>query len=1038
MDAVGHGRRSQAHMMAPSSVELAPAASKAPSAPTQQRWCIITCEYPPLVGGVSDHTFLLATELAREGDEVEVWAPPGPGAPPDDPRITVHVLPSLFGFDALRLLRRRLKTLPEGTRVLVQYVPTGFGMRMMNVPFAFLLSLQRRRGIDVYFHEVGFPISRHERLRRNVAGVVHLLMAWLVTRAARRIYVAIPAWQTRLRRIGISARDPDRLVTWVPVPSNVPDLVDPARVAAARERLVGTTSHLIVGHFGTFGRFHQRVLRPTLERVLDASADRVVLLVGRGGGTLRDAIIASRPDLADRVTATGGLEPAEVSAHVAACDLLVQPYDDGVSARRGSLMAGLALGRPIVTNAGEATDALWEHLEPVLLTRSDAPEELSAAVDRLSGNAELRARLGRTARSVHHELFAMSRGVARLRSVATMAAPVQHATLTAPATSTTDHASKDAPILLSSATLAEEAPARIGPRVLMLHTTLPERGRKLGGVEIAVHRLANALVDLGVPVTVASLTSRPEEARYAHRRLFAHAEWLRDSRLGRLLVLPVLLNGLRLGDADVVHFHGDDWFVVWRPRASVRTLHGSALREAQGATRWQRRLIQLLIYPLERMSARLATITVAVGEDAAHLHDIRRVIGNGVDPELFHPGEKSAVPLVLYVGTWEGRKRGRWLYERFVEEIVPRHPTAVLRFIADVAPPAHPRVQFEEFPTDADLARAYRASWVFALPSTYEGFGIPYLEAMASGTAVVSTPNPGAVELLGNGRFGVLAADTSFVDAVLRLLDDDGARHRIESAALERSAEFTWRAIAEGYLRVYEEAIAARTGRRMAAARHSGAVRELVADGPGIFRERRGVHRGLALPAREDAPRWPAAQLGEWRIARTMLRLSRTAKAVVDIGAGDGAATMHALSRAETVRALAFEPDLTKRDGIRRALAPNGLATDPRLMLSGRAVGAAQDDETTTLDALLPEIRWPLFVRVAQPEWTAAVIDGGPTVLAQDDARWLVAVEASDEEAIAARFKDAGYEVRALRAGLGRSAARWLAAWRAADALTPT
>ena len=842
----------------------------------------------------------------------------------------------------------------------------------------------------------------------------------------------------RLRRIGVSARDPDRLVTWVPVPSNVPDMVDPARVAQIRERLVGGPDRLIVGHFGTFGRFHQRILRPTLERVLDSSADRVVLLVGRGGNALRDAIIADRPDFTDRVTATGGLEPAEVSAHLRACDLLVQPYEDGVSARRGSLMAGLALGRPIVTNAGEATDALWAHLEPVLLTPSDAPAELSAAVDRLSGDPEMMARLGRQARSVHHELFAMSRGVARLRSIAADAGAGRRAGSTAGGASTEERTSNDAPMLLSSGALAGSASIRVGPRVLMLHTTLPERGRKLGGVEIAVHRLANALVDLGVPVTVASLTERPDDARYAHRRLFAGFPWLRESRLGRLLLLPVLLNGLRLGDADVVHFHGDDWFVVHRPRASVRTLHGSALREAQGATRWQRRLSQLLVYPLERMAARLATITVAVGEDTAHLHGIRRVIGNGVDPELFHPGAKRPVPQLLYIGTWEGRKRGRWLYERFVEEVVPRHSSVVLRFIADTAPPPHPRVQFEEFPTDVALAQAYRESWVFALPSTYEGFGIPYLEAMASGTAVVSTPNPGAVELLGNGRFGVLAADSSFVDAVLRLLDDDVARHRLEEAALERSAEFTWRAIAEGYLSVYDEAIARRMGRRVQPGRDAAAVREVAGDGPAVFRQRRGVHRGLALPARDDAPRSPAAQVGEWRVARAMLRLSRTAKAVVDVGAGDGAATIHALARATTVRALAFEPDLARREGIRRALAPNGLATDPRITLSGRAVGAVEDDETTTLDALLPEIRWPLFVRIARPEWTTAVLDGAPTVLAQDDARWLVAVTGDEEDALVSRFEDAGYLVRGIQVGLGRKATRWLAASRAADSLEPS
>jgi phosphatidylinositol alpha-mannosyltransferase len=61
--------------------------------------------------------------------------------------------------------------------------------------------------------------------------------------------------------------------------------------------------------------------------------------------------------------------------------------------------------------------------------------------------------------------------------------------------------------------------------------------------------------------------------------------WLRESRFGRLVILPFLLNFVGVKDADLVHYHGDDWFVLRRPRATVRTLHGSALREAERATR---------------------------------------------------------------------------------------------------------------------------------------------------------------------------------------------------------------------------------------------------------------------------------------------------------------------------------------------------------------------------------------------------------------------------------------------------------------------
>ena len=343
----------------------------------------------------------------------------------------------------------------------------------------------------------------------------------------------------------------------------------------------------------------------------------------------------------------------------------------------------------------------------------------------------------------------------------------------------------------------------------MFHTTLPSPGRKPGGVEIAVHRLANALHDIGVPVTMASLTPAPTDARYRHRHLFERLPWLAGSRIGRLAILPVLLNLIRLDDADVVHYHGDDWFVLRRPRATVRTLHGSALREAQRAGRWPRRVLQYLLYPLERLSSKLATISVAVGRDAANVNGIRDVIGNGVDPEVFMPGAKSGVPRILYVGTWEGRKRGRWMHELFVSCIVPRHPDAQLLFIADEVPPPHPRVQCQSFPDDVTLAQAFREAWVFALPSTYEGFGIPYLEAMASGTAVIATPNTGANELLGDGSHGVLVEDTDFCAALLALLADDVERARLAAAGLERSRAFTWTAVARAYLRVYEDAIRA-------------------------------------------------------------------------------------------------------------------------------------------------------------------------------------------------------------------------------------
>jgi len=745
--------------------ERAAAVERVPS--VSRRWCIVTCEYPPLAGGVSDHTRLLAGALAAAGDTVDVWCPPAPSAPTTTPGVTVHVLPSHFGRDALRVLGRALRALPPDTRLLVQYVPTGYGWRMMNVPFALLLFSLRRRGFDLYVHEVAMPVRRGQSVRRNVAGVVHGMMAWLATRGARRMFVTIPEWRRRLEWLGAGATA-TRAIVDVPIPSNVPDHADPARVDAIRRRLLAGARRSIVGHFGTFGRFHAALLDPTLERVLSDDASRVVLLIGRNGSALREAIAARRPELAERIVATDGIAPDEVSAHLAACDVLLQPYDDGASARRSSLMACLALGRAVVSNRGVATAAPFTNEGAVAFADSSEPVALASAVSALLGDAPRRAALGADARDVYERHFALARGVTLLRDD-----------------------------MRATARTASE------PRVLMFHTTLPEPGRKLGGVEVAVHRLSNALVQLGVPVTVASLTDAPADARYAHRRLFARRGWLRDTRLGRLVALPALLNGLDTSDADVVHFHGDDWFTVRRPRPTVRTLYGTALREAQHATRPQRKALQYLLFGAERLSKRLATTTVALGGDVAEVHRLTQVIGCGVDDAVFMPGTKSARPRVLYVGLWEGRKRGRWLYEQFVQHVAPARPDVELHFIADREPPAHAQVRYEHFPSDAALARAYREAWVFALPSTYEGFGIPYLESMASGTTVLATPNPGASELLADGRFGVLSDDASYASALLALLDDSERRARFEAAGLARSRAYAWSEIARAYRDVY-------------------------------------------------------------------------------------------------------------------------------------------------------------------------------------------------------------------------------------------
>ncbi len=209
--------------------------------------------------------------------------------------------------------------------------------------------------------------------------------------------------------------------------------------------------------------------------------------------------------------------------------------------------------------------------------------------------------------------------------------------------------------------------------------------------------------------------------------------------------------------------------------------------------------------------------TLRADRSVAISHNSRRflpwiscVIPCGVDLTLFHPGPKVEDPTIIFVGTYQRRKRGQLLMAAFGEHVLPVIPRARLWMVCSDAPPA-PNVEVLDTLTDEALADRYRRAWVFCLPSSYEGFGVPYLEAMASGTPVVATPNPGSREVLQDGMFGTICAPDALGPTLISLLQDDQRRQRQADAGIEHAADFAWPTVAERYDRIYQELVELRT-----------------------------------------------------------------------------------------------------------------------------------------------------------------------------------------------------------------------------------
>lgn len=370
-------------------------------------WHLITGEYPPQPGGVSDYTRLVAIELARAREDVNVWAPSCDLADTIDDGVKVHRLPGHLGPRAIAHLDRELNRNPG--RILVQYEPHAFGFKAMNFPFALWLYARRRANITVMFHEVAYLVAESQSIKHNLLGMATRKMAAIVARAASRIFVSTASWKPQLRAISGTAKS----IVSLPMPSNLPVVEDCREVQAIR-RLRWPAEGPVVGHFGTYGDGIAELLNRILPAILVNVPHASACLIGRNSEGYRDRLILRNQQLGRRVIATGVLGERDASSHISACDLMLQPYPDGISTRRTSAMAGLAHGRAVVTTAGHLTESLWAASGAVAISPVNEPLENARLAGGLLLDVKHRQQLGLTGRALYRSKFDISNTVAAL------------------------------------------------------------------------------------------------------------------------------------------------------------------------------------------------------------------------------------------------------------------------------------------------------------------------------------------------------------------------------------------------------------------------------------------------------------------------------------------------------------------------------------------------------------------------------------------------------------------------------------------------
>lgn len=366
------------------------------------------------------------------------------------------------------------------------------------------------------------------------------------------------------------------------------------------------------------------------------------------------------------------------------------------------------------------------------------------------------------------------------------------------------------------------APA-VGPGLTDVTTTVAVEATRLLKDDRGIGRYVRALLPRLLalrPALRLALFARPGDVA----RLTDEVAGCHEMR-GRVVVHAV--GAMRRARADVFWY---PWNVA-RPTPStgvvVATVHDIApvaLAES-GWRHWHRNRRWRRLY-----AATAARGTLLVADSAFTAAELRREFGvprsrlrvvplAADESRAAEPDAERALlarlgvrrPFVLAVGAAERRKNLAAL-DRAMARVVEHVPEATL-VLAGPRPrngDAAPQPSWKRtvgYVRDADLVGLYRAATCVVVPSTYEGFGLPVLEAMRLGAPVIAARRASLPEVGGDAAAWVEPDDdAALATAIRRLLVDEGARAAMREAGLARAALFTWDGTARRTLAAFDEA----------------------------------------------------------------------------------------------------------------------------------------------------------------------------------------------------------------------------------------
>ena len=324
-------------------------------------------------------------------------------------------------------------------------------------------------------------------------------------------------------------------------------------------------------------------------------------------------------------------------------------------------------------------------------------------------------------------------------------------------------------------------------------------GRERTGDETYAENLLRMLPKLAKgEFRFAAVTRRPELVPEGVEPLLLPAR-LQELRMA--WSLPRLLRRLRPALAHFQHV-----IVPGCPSPAVLTVHDLSFeRDARHMGRVDRIVFRAAVPRSVRRAAHVLAVSERTKADLVELYGVPpdrvTVTQHGVDP-AFTPGGRDGGGYVLFVGAIQERKHPLAASEAAEELGMPLVVVGPTKDSSLARVLARRGADLRGYVSKPALAELYRGAACLVLPSRYEGFGLPVLEAMACGTPVVAGHDSALREV--GGDAALYASGDELAGAIRRATAERG---RLREAGLERAQLFSWEETARRTLDVYRRVL---------------------------------------------------------------------------------------------------------------------------------------------------------------------------------------------------------------------------------------